>query len=168
MPTLFIGPAFRLPNYSKAPAQGLYASHQLDAAGPSKLTFFSWRLNLAMKSRWCLRSHIFSRNSGQPQEGENPFSASGATATPQATPFSSSPQISAQTLMASSITLWVTFRKCVKSASGDDSLAIVSARSPSNLSNLMAGFISSGSRMCPASGHSWPPIVLVAKDVPSA
>jgi hypothetical protein len=44
-------------------------------------------LNRAKKSRFCLKTHIFSRNSGQPQDGLNPFSASGVTATPQATPF---------------------------------------------------------------------------------
>ena len=108
------------------------------------------RLNRARKSRFCRKTHIFSKNAGHPQDGVNLLSSSGATAAPHAMSPSNSPQISDQTFKASCTTLLVTFRKCVKGSPSryfamgspgstwdDGTRAIVCDSSPSNRTNLM-------------------------------
>lgn len=130
------------------PQPNAFISNHRTQTAPSSCHLSSGRgrLNRARKSRFCLKTHIFSKNSGQPQEGVNPLPSSGTTAAPHATSPSSSPQMSDQAFSASCTTLLVTPRKCASSTCGKAARATVCESSPSNRTNLMPWFIAPRAR----------------------
>ncbi len=137
------------------------------------------RLNRARKSRFCRKTHIFSKNAGQPQDGVNPLlgvpiapfcdsgpSSSGTTTAPHATSPSSSPQISDQTFKASCTTLLVTLRKYVvgspsrdfapatSGSTGDNRTVVIGCdSSPSDRTDLVPWLMSGEhAKIMPAAG----------------